>query len=239
MGKVTKLIYLTGAYTLGHPLYVFGNHYYNNYRREEDTGLKTHLRIQQTYNSTNDKWAIVTGASEGIGKSFAIDLAQSGFNVVLASRSKDKLEKVRKEILDINPQAKVKVVPIDLASTTDYGAITSDEEVMSNLGIIVNNAGQLFPGNFLQQDPARIQSKHKLNLNAITLLTKYARNAFVSQSQEQRFGLIQLASMISDSPIPQMTHYGATKRYDYIFSKMMEQRLFEKEKTRTIDQLIV
>ena len=45
MGKVTKLIYLTGAYTLGKPLYVYGNHYYNNYKREEAFDLKTHQRI--------------------------------------------------------------------------------------------------------------------------------------------------------------------------------------------------
>ena len=103
MGKITKLIYLTGAYTIGKPLYVYGNHYYNNYMREEETKVMTHERIHQTYNPKKDKWAIVTGASEGIGKSFAIDLTQSGFNIVLASRSADKLEKVKKEILDINP----------------------------------------------------------------------------------------------------------------------------------------
>ena len=130
------------------PLYAYGSSYYNNYKREEDTGVSNVKRIQQTYNPTNDKWAIVTGASEGIGKCFAVDLAQSGFNIVLASRSQDKLEKVQKEIQDINPEAKVKVVPIDLAATTDYSVITSDKEVMSNLGIIVNNAGQLIPRKF-------------------------------------------------------------------------------------------
>ena len=82
----------------------------------------------------------MTGASEGIGRCYALDLARSGFNLVLASRSQEKLEKVKSEIAAINHNLKVKVVPIDLTGS-DYSAITSDQEVADNLGILVNNAG--------------------------------------------------------------------------------------------------
>jgi len=84
---------------------------------------------------------VVTGASEGIGRCYALDLARSGFNIVLASRSQDKLEKVQREIAGINHNLKVKIVPIDLANSTDYSAITADREVSDNLAIVVNNAG--------------------------------------------------------------------------------------------------
>jgi len=56
----------------------------------------------------------VTGASEGIGKSYALGLAQQGFNLVLASRSYRKLDGVRQEINELNPETKVKIVSIDL-----------------------------------------------------------------------------------------------------------------------------
>ena len=78
-----------------------------------------------------------------------------------------------------NPNIKTKVIAIDLAGTKDYSPITNDEELSSNLGIVVNNAGQLIPGKFFTQDPNKLESELRLNTFAITLLTKYARNAFV------------------------------------------------------------
>lgn len=83
----------------------------------------------------------MTGASEGIGRCFALDLAKSGFNIVLASRSIGKLEKVQEEIVKEYPNCKVKCVPVDFGKTFDYSSITGDEEVMSNLGMLVNNVG--------------------------------------------------------------------------------------------------
>jgi len=105
------------------------------------------------YNSSGKQWAVVTGASDGIGRCFALDLARTGFNVVLASRSKDKLEKVEREIANINNNVKVKVVSIDLANATDYTPITGDREVSENLAIVVNNAGQHLDGRFFEIAP--------------------------------------------------------------------------------------
>jgi short-subunit dehydrogenase len=66
------------------------------------------------------------------------------------------LEKVQREIAGINHNLKVKVVPIDLANTTDYSAITADKEVSDNLGLVVNNAGQLLEGKFFGIAPERL-----------------------------------------------------------------------------------
>lgn len=60
---------------------------------------------------------------------------------------------MQREIAGINHNLKVKVVPIDLASSTDYSAITADKEVSDNLAIVVNNAGQLLEGRFLELAP--------------------------------------------------------------------------------------
>ena len=70
------------------------------------------------------------------------------------------MEKVSEEIKTINPDLKVKVVTIDLANTSDYSSITQDSEVMSNLGIVVNNAGIMVQRNFFDQDP---QAKQSIN----------------------------------------------------------------------------
>ena len=76
--------------------------------------------------------------------------------MAIASRSEEKLRKVEHELRAVNPNIKTKVIPIDLAGTTDYSAITADKELSSNLGVVVNNAGQLVPGKFFNSDPRKL-----------------------------------------------------------------------------------
>jgi len=80
-----------------------------------------------------------------------------------------------------------------------------------------------------------------LNLNAITLLTKYARNAFAKQfdnsshPDQERFGLINLSSTLSLVSVPFFTQYAATKRYDDMFTRAVRDSYLK----RNIDSLIV
>ena len=85
-----KYICAFGFYKLGSVAYNTGASYYNQFQLKPE--YKD--RIRNTYNSSGKQWAVVTGASEGIGRCYALDLARSGFNVVLVSRSMTKLEKV-------------------------------------------------------------------------------------------------------------------------------------------------
>ena len=94
MGIVKNMITLVGLYKISQPLYIYSIHYYNNYLREKFENKKNEDRIKELYNPQNKKWAIITGASEGIGKCFSVDLSKLGFNILLASRSTDKLHKV-------------------------------------------------------------------------------------------------------------------------------------------------
>ena len=68
-----------------------------------------------------------------------------------------------------------------MANSTDYSSITEDKEVSDNLALVVNNAGQLQEGRFFEIDPTKLQTELRLNLNAVSLLSKYARNAFTNQ----------------------------------------------------------
>ena len=87
MGKLNNCIYLFGFYQLSYPLFQYFVHLYNNQYREENNDTPNEKRISLLYNKTNNKWALVTGASEGIGRAFALDLSRAGFNVMIASRS--------------------------------------------------------------------------------------------------------------------------------------------------------
>ena len=71
---------------------------------------------------------MVTGASEGIGKSYALELAKAGFNIKICARSVDKLEKVAEEAKRINPDIQAEVVRLDLMNSkpSDYANLFND-----------------------------------------------------------------------------------------------------------------
>jgi len=168
-------------------------------------------------------------------------LARSGFNVVLVSRREEKLEEVKREIGGIDQEIRVKVVPMDLANADDYAPITADKEVSDNLAIVVNNAGLNMDGRFLDIAPEKLQNELRLNLNAVTLLSRYARNSFSDQldlssnPDQERFGIINVSSTVSLEPFPGVTQYSATKRYSDDFTKAIRDSCLK----RNIDCLVV
>ena len=85
MGKINKIIYLTGAYQILRPLYDLAVH---QYLTAQDRDLSRY----------HPGTALVTGGSDGIGKEFARALSKSGFDVAISSRSISKLEKAKAEI---------------------------------------------------------------------------------------------------------------------------------------------
>ena len=68
--------------------------------------------------STGDSWALITGASDSFGAAYAKRLASAGFNICLVSRTQTKLDHIAKEINEINPKAKTKIVVADFFANT-------------------------------------------------------------------------------------------------------------------------
>merc|ERR1719450_829776 len=83
-------------------------------------------------------WAVVTGATDGIGKAIAKQLAKRGINIVLISRSSDKLTTVAEELVTFNVQ--VKTITYDFSDANNYGQIAEEIEDL-DIGILVNNVG--------------------------------------------------------------------------------------------------
>ena len=113
MSKLPKYVYAVGLYKIGFELYQTGLAYWNTQANEQP--LQERFSI---FGGDNGEWAVVTGASEGIGKNYAIELAKLGFNVKLVSRSKEKLDAVADEIGRLSPNVKAEVVPIDVTTAT-------------------------------------------------------------------------------------------------------------------------
>ena len=165
-------------------------------------------------------WAVVTGASAGLGEQFARQLAAGGLNVVLVARRGERLEALAKEIVN-HDHVEVKVLAIDLCAP---GAMEVLHERISGLdvGLFVDNAGFGYMGAMLDQDPERIGRMIHLNCT-VTLM---AALRFAGRFKERgRGGIIVSASLAGFQATPYMAAYGATKGFDLLFAEGLAEEL--------------
>lgn len=153
-------------------------------------------------------WAVITGASSGIGRAFAERCASDGLNVVLSARSSERLEELGRTLSATHDIAH-RVVSVDLmhpGGAPDLIAATADLDV----GLLISNAGAGRPGRFVDQDLADLH-RH-LTLNTTTHLE--LAHAFGRRFVERGGGAMVLVSALGAAHgLPNMAHDGAAKAY--------------------------
>ena len=162
----------------------------------------------------NGKWALVTGASAGIGAALARELAKHGAKLILTARRRDRLETLAAELT-----AKGTEVRIVTADLNDPAAPQKIFEATEGAGltvdILINNAGLGQYGAFTQSEIAQELSQVRVNCEAMVRLTRL----FVPRMVERRCGwVLMLASTSSFQPVPYLTTYAATKAFDRFFA---------------------
>src|SRR5207237_5578848 len=162
----------------------------------------------EAVNSFAGKWALITGASSGLGLEFADLLAAQKVNVVLAARRVEPMEKLASD-LRRKYEVDVLVEPIDLASPGAATRLKSSLEAKSvAIDILVNNAGYGLHGDFLETPIERTLNMIQLNVMALTELTYL----FGRDMATRRSGHILLvASLLGFQPVPSYAAYAATK----------------------------
>ncbi len=154
-------------------------------------------------------WALITGASSGIGAEFARALARDGVSLVLAARRAEKLEQLAQELRE-KGGVRVRCVPCDLA--TEAGVRTLLAAVADlELAILINNAGVGYVGHFHEQDPARLAAMVQLNCAAPVALTAALLPKMVAR---KRGAVIFTGSISGSQPLPLHSLYSATKVFD-------------------------
>eukprot|EP00019_Armaparvus_languidus_P003752 CAMPEP_0168590514 /NCGR_PEP_ID=MMETSP0420-20121227/6613_1 /TAXON_ID=498008 /ORGANISM="Pessonella sp." /LENGTH=282 /DNA_ID=CAMNT_0008626187 /DNA_START=132 /DNA_END=980 /DNA_ORIENTATION=- len=170
----------------------------------------------KTYGAGSGYWAAVTGASDGIGKAYAKQLAKDGFNVVLISRTESKLNAVAEEI-ENETQAKTKVVAIDFANADDSDWSRVEKALAKlKLGVLVNNAGlsHEMPETFLQAPVERIEDIVAVNIVAVNKITLIALPILLNNKANNLRGLVlNVGSVAGLLPTPLLAVYGASKSY--------------------------
>lgn len=102
------------------------------------------IQINQFLKGDRPAWAIVTGPTSGIGKSYAIALAKKGFNLILVSRSKGKLEALQSEINEKFPNCEIRLVDVDMAVSPlgqKYAQTLNEVAKNGDIRVLINNAG--------------------------------------------------------------------------------------------------
>lgn len=154
------------------------------------------------------QWALVTGASSGIGAEFARQLAAMNFNLVLVARRHEQLMRLSAE-LSAQHAIKVMALPVDLSAENFLGEIEAATNSLE-VGLLVNNAGFAWTGNFLDHTMAEEVSLLRVNCQAPMMLM----HAFGGKMRQRgRGGIIQVASASAFLPMPLWANYAASKVY--------------------------
>src|SRR5258706_6189448 len=151
-------------------------------------------------------WALVTGASSGIGKEFAQQIAASGINIVLVARRGDLLKEVGVEFSE-RYGVEHRVVVLDVSREDFIGQLASATDDL-DIGLVVSNAGTGNPGEFLKFDRQFLQATLRLGAMAHLDITHHFGAKLAERS---RGGIILAGAMGAENGVPCMANDGAGK----------------------------
>src|SRR3984957_8220167 len=153
-------------------------------------------------------WALVTGASSGIGEEFARQIAASGIHVALVGRREPLLRTVGAECTQASG-VQHRVIPLDL-SEPDFLPVLADATRDLDVGLVVSNAGTANPGEFLKLDRQLLQATLRLNTMSHLDIAQYFGRKL---AERRRGGLILVGAMGAENGIPFITNDAASKAY--------------------------
>ncbi len=169
-----------------------------------------------------DKTALITGASSGLGTDFARDLANYGCNLILVARREDRLAALKQEIVDKH-NVEVAVIPMDLLSP-DAPRIMYNQirKAGKTVAVLINNAGFGIYGKFIDTPWDKIKKLIDLDIGVLVQLTKL----FLGDMVKNDFGYImQIASIGAFQPTPMYACYGAAKSFVLNFGEALNYEL--------------
>jgi uncharacterized protein len=153
-------------------------------------------------------WALVTGASSGIGKEFAQQIAASGINIVLVARREDLLKEVGVEFSK-GYGVEHRVVVLDVSQEDFIRQLASATDDL-DIGLVVSNAGTGNPGEFLKLDRQLLEDTLRLNTMSHLDIAHYFGGKL---AERRRGGLILVGAMGAENGIPCMANDGGAKAY--------------------------
>ncbi|HBH22109.1 MAG TPA: short-chain dehydrogenase [Cytophagales bacterium] len=166
---------------------------------------KTIKRLKSKYGN----WALVTGATSGIGREIALKFGEAGFNLVITGRRELALNEISTQLFELY---RVEVLPVkgDLSKHQDVEKLIEGTRHL-NIGIAVLNAGYGTSGKFTSADLEQEMNMLDLNCRALLQLSHHFANKM--KTQGQKGAIVMMSSIVAFQGVPNAAHYAATKAY--------------------------
>jgi len=168
-----------------------------------------------------NRTALITGASSGIGATYADRLARRGHGLVLVARDKERMAAIAERLRDAYG-VEVEVLPADLTATDDLRRVEARLREDSSIGLLVNNAGAAAHGGFADPDLDAQETLIRLNVTAVTRLAGAVVPRFLAEGGG---AIINMASVLAVAPEILPGIYAATKAFVLTFSQSLQAEL--------------
>ncbi|XP_068116268.1 very-long-chain 3-oxoacyl-CoA reductase [Hyperolius riggenbachi] len=167
-------------------------------------------------------WAVVTGATDGIGKAYAEELARRGMSIFLVSRSQDKLDEVAKHIRE-KYGVETKVIAADFGLVGEIYQRIEEGLRGLEIGVLVNNVGisYEYPEYFLDIPDLDNSIDKMININ-ITSVCKMTRLVLPGMLERSKGVILNISSASAMYPVPLLTVYSASKVFVDFFSQGLQ-----------------
>jgi hypothetical protein len=168
--------------------------------------------------------ALITGASAGIGREFARQLASRARSMILVARRDERLIELADQLQREHPKLTVHVRKVDLADLEQLrGFLESLDRDKLEVDLLINNAGLGDSGAFAESDPDRDKEMTIVNVATLTLITRHLLPPMIAK---HRGAILNVSSSASFLPIPLSAVYAATKAYVTSFSEALGAELY-------------
>jgi uncharacterized protein len=188
-----------------------------------DLNAECILIMSAVLNVVESHWrgrtALVTGASAGIGRALAFDLAEGGCHLILTARRRERLEDVQRQLARF--KVRTEVMPADLAAAGSATRLVDEiHRAGLHVDLLVNNAGIGVAGAYASTEWERDRQMVQLNVVSVLELTK----RLLPPMLDRRSGhIIFVGSVVGYMPVPFLAHYAATKAFVRSFSEALAQ----------------
>ncbi len=159
-------------------------------------------------------WALVTGASDGIGRAIAKHLAGAGLNLVLAARRREVLDALAAELASAHG-VDVRAVAVDLSTPAGMETLAQQTDAL-DVGLFVAAAGFGTSGEFVTSEIANELEMLEVNCRAVVAASHHFARRFVARG---RGGLVFLSSLVAFQGVPRAANYAATKAFIQSFAE--------------------
>ena len=167
--------------------------------------------------------ALITGASSGIGRDIATELAQRGYDLILVARNIEKLNQVKENILNNCNNINIKIIQMDVSTPENCKNLYN--QVNDDIDILINNAGFGAFGDFTKTDIDKEIQIINTNITAVHILTKL----FLQDMEKKNKGhILNVASIAGFMPGPLMATYYSSKAYVVRLSEAIREELRRK-----------